>query len=367
MIFYILFGYVLVLGWLGKTSSGMHRNRFGQWNGTNAFWAFAVAAFPTILVGLRTSIGDTGAYINSFKNFDKTFSDIVNTLLTSRGAGWNLYILGVRTFITQNANLFLLLTAIVQFYAVVRFYYFYSSDFSFSFSVFFLSFAFLNTMNGLRQFFAVSMILLGSNWLFEKKYVKFCVIVFLASLVHISAIIWFPCVFIVRGKPWNFRVLLFSAAVVLAIVYLDEFTDLLEESLADTTYEGYTNQFLKDDGSNIMHTIIAAVPVAVAFLGRKRIAQQNDGGLNTMVNISVLGMMVSALGHFTSGILVGRMPIYFTVFNFALLPNMFSVVFDKRSQSLMKTLAIGGYIAFALYYLRSTNIEYNSSILGLIT
>ena len=191
--------------------------------------------------------------------------------------------------------------------------------------------------------------------------------VLIASQIHVSAIIWLPVCLVIKGKPFNYKVLLMMGVVLLATQFVSTFTNLLEDTLTGTIYDGLTDQFAKDDGSNIMHTLIAAVPVGISLLGRKTIDKENNSKINMMVNISVFGMAMSLLANFTSGLIIGRMPIYFTIFNYALIPWLIRHVFTKQSAQFMKLLCYLGYAAYMAYYFYAQNVYYVSSILRIDT
>lgn len=356
--------YILCIGYIGKTFS-IKRGVIQKYNnGTTCFFAVLVLTLPVFLIGMRTDFIDTWAYLYEFKNLPTNWVELSSDFEDSKGVGWLIYEWIIKRFITQNPNTFLMITAIIQAGAILKLYFKYSNDYPFSVLLFFLSCSFTNMMNGIRQFLAVALLLYFADWIFQKKYLKFLVVVLLAYTIHVSAIIWLPIMFVVHGKPFNKKTMLFSVLVVLAVFSVDSFTNLLEDSLEGTAYDGYTSQFASDDGSSIMHTIIAAVPVVLAYVCKDKIAEINDTKINIMINISVVCTMVSLLANFTSGILIGRMPIYFTVFNYALLPWLFNA-FDKKTEKIIRTLCALGYGAFFVYYMYSTGMAYASSVLGI--
>ena len=117
--------------------------------------------------------------------------------------------------------------------------------------------------------------------------------------------------------------------------------------------------------------MIAMIPLVVAYWGKGIIYKISNVKANIMINISLFGVMISLFANFTSGILIGRMPIYFTVFNYALLPWLFENVFHLRSKRWVTVLCLVGYIAYAAYYMKaswgSRGMPYISDILGINT
>ena len=76
------------------------------------------------------------------------------------------------------------------YYLIITAFWRMRENISFTCAVFcFFALYFFQTMNGLRQFIAVAIAFYASKYLIEKRYVKYCLLVFIASLFHISALI----------------------------------------------------------------------------------------------------------------------------------------------------------------------------------
>ena len=167
--------------------------------------------------------------------------------------------------------------------------------------------------------------------------------------MHLSALLMLPCIFIVQGKPWNKKTLLFLAAVVLAILFVDRFTDVLETLLANTQYDDVVQQFAYDDGTNLLRVLVYSVPSVLALIGRKQIQKADNTIINLSINMSIISMGIYIVSMFTSGIYIGRLPIYFSLYNYILLPWEIDNLFTKRSAVVLKIVMIGFYIAYCYY------------------
>lgn len=366
MLFYFLiFLYVGTLGYLVQLYYKQNDIKTKYNSKIPLFAAVLMFALPVFLIGMRTGFGDTYAYINGFNDLTTDFSELWSLREETKGFGFKVYQFAIKKFISDDPNVYLMITATFHACGILRLYYKYSTNFTYSMLLFFFSMAFLYMMNGMRQFFAACLIFLFSDFLFEKKTVKFMLVVLVAITIHSSAIVWIPIYFIVQGKPWNAKVLMSIVAIAVAIFALDNFTDLLSDSLEGTNYEGYTNQFAKDDGSSIMHTLIAAVPAGLALWKRKEIEEKNDKVAFILVNCVVVEVLINLMANFTSGILVGRLPIYFKPLGFVLLPWIFDNVISDKDKRMVQTLCMLGYLMYAVYYMRATGISYSSSVLGI--
>lgn len=322
-------------------------------------------AVPVFFIGMRSDYGDTYAYINSFNNMTSDFSELWAARTEIKGFGYELYVFFIKNYISSDPNVYLMITATIQACGILKIYYKYSTNFTYSLLLFFLSMAFLYMMNGIRQFMAACIVFLFSDSLFKRRTLRFLLVVLLASTIHSSVLLWIPVYFVVQGKPWNLKVILAIVSIVVVILALDSFTDILSDSLEGTNYEDYTNQFEKDDGSSIVHTLIAFIPVVLAFWKRREIEEKNNKIISIIVNCVVVEVLINLLANFTSGILIGRLPIYFKPLGFILLPWMMDNVIDEKDRRMVRNLCMIGYVLFALYYMYSMNIYYLSVPLGL--
>lgn len=336
-------------------------------NGTTLFFAVIIFALPVFFIGMRTDFNDTYAYMNGFNNLSTSFSSLL-AKSDKKGYGFIVYEWIIKRFITKDVNIFFMITATINASALIKLYYKYSTSFVYSVLLFFLSMSFTYMMGGIRQFLAVSLIIFASDYIFEKKFFRFLIIFFIAYNIHATALIWLIGFFVVQGKPWNLRVIILILSTVAVVFFIDAFTDILSDALVGTDYEGATEQFAKDDGSSYIRTIIFAIPVVISFWKRKEIEEKNQKHIFVMINCSVMCVVISLLANFTSGILIGRFPIYFSLFNYALLPWMFENIFEGKSKIIIKFACLCGYICFAYYNINMcyyNTMPYISNVLGL--
>ncbi len=81
--------------------------------------------------------------------------------------------------------------------------------------------------------------------------------------------------------------------------------------------------------------------------------------------MSVICVGIYFLGIFTSGVLVGRLPVYFELYNIILLPYLLKECFTKESSKIMFILCTVGFLGF--YYLQTQNYYYISEFTGLLS
>lgn len=137
--------------------------------------------------------------------------------------------------------------------------------------------------------------------------------------------------------------------MVVILFFINTFTTLLDEVLEETNYAGITSNFNRSNGVNGIRVLVTCVPWVLALMCRKQIEAENNTFLNICVNLSVVATAIYLLGMFTSGIIVGRLPIYFMLTNYILIPWIINKYFAKLDKILIKLVCIIMYF-FYFYY-----------------
>lgn len=205
------------------------------------------------------------------------------------------------------------------------------------------------TYNGIRQFLAVSLIFACTGLLLKEKYIPIIVIILLASTIHASALIMLPIVFIVQGKPFNKRTVLFLFAMLMAIAFIDQFTDIITNIMENTQYSGEVDQFLNAEGTSIQRVLVYSIPAFIALLFRKRIEMADNQLINMASNMSIATFGIMFLSAFSNGLFLGRLGIYTSLINYILLPWEIENIFTKSSARLIYVIMIVCYLVFYYY------------------
>lgn len=326
-----------------------------RWYWISAFFV----VLPLILwSGFRHSFVDTYAYINSFNTTSSNLADIP-ALITedSKDVGFYSLIIVLKAMGVKTYTVFFMILAIIQMFCIVYFFRKYSPNFWISIFLFVASTDYLSWMhNTIRQFTAVCILLVAFDLLVERRYCLFSIIVLLCSTIHGSALMMFPLAYVMRGTALNRKTLLVIAATVVLIPFLDQLMPFLSDMLSDTQYSDVTSNdiWVNDDGTNPVRVLVYSVPALVAFCGWKYIRTSDDPAMNMCVNASVITMALYLISAFTSGIYIGRLPIYTTLHGYVALPWMFKQIFEKNSISLMNVLMLTFYVLFYYYQISIT-------------
>lgn len=327
--------------------------------------AYITVAYIIFWVGMRSGVADTSAYIDSFEANQQSLADIPSILLSNaKGQAWIALTVFFKNCISTNYHAWLMAFAIFMGLSVARCYQGYSEAFFFCMLIFILNGNFTWMLNGIRQFFCVCALMLALPWFIEGKTKHYMLLIAALSLVHFTVWLMAPLYFILRLKPWSKPIWLAMFGVVCACYMASSVASFTEEALQSTSYAGSTVFNDGDDGVHPIRVLVAAVPAVLAWFNRKRIDAENHVLLNICINASLLSAMLYLFGVFTSGILMGRLPIYCEVFATMALPaliNRFPV------KAWRKPMVAGCIIFYALYfYVTLGNLYYFSDLTGFV-
>lgn len=246
----------------------------------------------------------------------------------------------------------------------------YSCNFGVSAFLFMASCQFTWMFNGMRQFLAAAIIFACTGLILKNRTLLYILIVCILATIHQSALLLIPMYFIAKGEPWNKRTMLFIGCIVLAILFTSKFTNLLTDVVEQTDYASSVNEFKDtDDGTNIIRILVESIPVILAFVYREKIKDKLTPIIKLSINMSLIASglyIISKIAH--SGILLGRLPIYFSMYNLILLPWLLKSIFEKKEKDLIYFIMIICYFAFFYYQMCITwgGMPYYSKVLNLI-
>ena len=318
------------------------------------FSAFLLVVPYIVWAGFRTDLfGDTPVYRMAFYDAANSLSALP-AYAASQTKDTGFYVLNslFKIFISNSSVVFFLAIAAFQTFCIMRTYRKYSSDYWMSIFLFIVSTDYLSYMhNGMRQFIAVCGIFACFGFILKKEYLKTIIVILLLSTIHQTCLIMIPIIFIVQGKAFNKRTFIFIILTILVLVSLNQFTSFLENVLKETQYNDtlLTSVWKDDDGTSIFRVIVYSVPMILSIFGKKYIDQANNPMINICVNCSIVTSLLYIVSKFTSGIFIGRLPIYTSLTGYILLPWLIDHMFEKKSADIIKIIMILLYVLFFYY------------------
>lgn len=311
---------------------------------TTPFFALLVFLPIIIMTVYGRPRSDTYLYLSTFRGLPSTVREGWAQVREAKEPGFVLFELIVKQLFGTSETAYRMAIALVHAIPIMVVFRRYSERYLFSIYLFVASGCHLAwMMNGMRQFMAVTIIFAATPWIVEKRYFRTILVILLAASFHRTALYMLPVVFIVQGEAWNWKTILFSVAVVIAAFVFSQSIDVFED-IAETV--GYSTEWARnggDDGANPLRVLVSAVPMVLAFFSRENLREEHDRLINICVNMSVITTGIYLIAMVTSGIMVGRMPIYTSLYSLILLPHVIRVYFNERSRPFVMFAAVGLY------------------------
>lgn len=320
----------------------------------NMIYAIILMLPYIVWAGFRGNFVDTIVYRRMFFNAPSSLNQISNYIAENPDdKGFSVLLIFLKSIFGNSDIMFFLVIALFQGICLIYVFRKYSSNYWISVFLFIISCSYISWMyNGIRQFTAVCICFLGTDLMLKKKYTPLVFLILFASTIHGTAIIMLPLVFIAQGEAWNKKTLIFIILTLFAIIFVDKFTNILDILTTGTQYEGIMKSEVMegDDGTNPIRVLVFSVPAIISYIGRRKIYKVNDTVISFCTNMSTITAAIYAISMVTSGILLGRLPIYTLLYSYILLPWEIENIFEcKKLRRLVYFSMIVLYFGFFYY------------------
>ncbi|MCC2251535.1 EpsG family protein [Virgibacillus sp. AGTR] len=303
----------------------------------NKLFVFASLVSLVVISGLRSNIGDTFFYKYSYELNNFTW----DTVIAQKDIGFGLLQMLLKNFISEYPQILIFTTALITNVFIIFVLYHYSRMLELSLYVYITGGLFLVSMNGIRQVLAAAIAFTAIKYVTEGSFIKYALIICLASLFHQSALILLPIYFLVRFKAWSKATLVLITVSLVIVVGFEQFSALLFSALEDTQYGHYKG--FEEGGSNILRVAVGAVPLFIAFLGRNKLRELTPNS-DYIVNMSLLGFIFMLIS--TQNWIFARISIYFELYQLILI-SWIVKLFREKDQ---KFIYFGILICYFAYY-----------------
>ncbi len=297
--------------------------------------------------------GDSWPYYLSFQNAPSSFSEIGQYAeRVQKDKGFYILSALIKCVIGNRYVAYFAIIAAIQLLCLGLIYRKYSRNYWLSIFLFVASTDYTSWLfNGVRQGLAAAVAFAAAGMVIRKKYTPAILLILLASRFHQSALLLIPIIFIVQGKAWNAKTNLVLVFAMLCVLFVGEFTTFLDDAMADTQYENVVSDWTgsNDDGTNALRVLVYAAPTIMAFMWRRKVRDADNQLINICVNMSIVSTGIYIVSMFTSGIFIGRLPIYMSLYNYILLPWEIRHFFKKDMRMFVSVALVGFYLLFFLY------------------
>lgn len=310
-----------------------------------------------IISGMRSSIGDTGYYLYSFKYLPDSLDEIIRM----RDFGFGVFSFLVKV-VYDHPQFLLIVTSILILTLIMSTIYKYSPFLLLSLFVFLTSGSYVSTMNGIRQFIVASILFASLHLLINGRYLKYIIIVLILSTIHQSVLIMIPVYFIVREKAWSKKILTILIVSSLFIFGFEYFFNVFSFLLKDTQYGHYIYSIETgiDQGANVLRIGVAAVPVLLGYYHRG-ILNDKLVNYNVYMNFSILNLVFMMLASYNW--IFARFSMYFGLYNLILLPAIIYYCYRGWSKVLIVYLMVVLYLIY--FYFNTKDLIYASYYLNI--
>src|SRR5699024_3861722 len=152
-----------------------------------------------ITSGLRRNIGDTFNYRNIYTDNDFTWEYI----LSEKDYGFGILQMLLKNYISEDPQIMIFVSALITNIIIVIVFYNYSRFIEISLYVYITGVLFLVSMNGIRQVLAAAISFAAIRFLIKGNFLRYLLVILLASTFHQSALLLLPIYFLVRYKAWS--------------------------------------------------------------------------------------------------------------------------------------------------------------------
>lgn len=319
-----------------------------------------IAFWPAI----RSGIADTAAYIQAFDYQGIGWDAMVKAYHEdAKAPAWSFASIFFKTFVSTNYHWWLAFIVVLSVVPIMFTLRKRSENFLYSMLLFMLMMHFTWLSNGIRQFVVAAILFACCHYVEKNKPFYWIAAILALSTIHTTVLIAIPIYWFARSQAFGKTTFLYIIGLILAAFLMTSVLGITADILANTAYSGNLEQFSEDDGVHPLRVVIMMVPVLLAYKKRHEINSSGDLFLNLCINMSMISVGLYFIGVFTSGIMIGRLPIYFELYNLILIPTLIEKFYLKWRQTLYVGIA---FLYGAFFYLLSGNLYYISDLTGFI-
>ena len=360
------------------------RNRVGinkalSDNGKIALWS--LTALLIWFSGTRTRMNDTATYIRSFRDRVPSTIDSIKEIEWSLGNYpiFQVYSIMVKSLISDNPQVFILITSAIVVSLTVAFLYYYSWNFGQSVYFFMTFTVYAFTMAAIKQTMATSIAIWMIPCMQRKRYLKLIAIFFLSIFIHPYVIVLFISGLLYNKGVWNRTVMVLIGITVVIGVLFQQFTSLVFGLTSLIGQDYAENWEIAQNGVSLFRVLAYAFVPLLSLIYKEQIDEYQEPFFDLCVNMSIIAFCFSIISRLGGGVLFGRIPEYFGIFICIAIPYILScaeadtpdgrVTYfnDSGNSQSVSTVSIVVYMLFFFYYASYYHkffIGYNVSMWG---
>lgn len=303
-----------------------------------------------IFLGLRTKYNDTGTYIlvyNTLKTFPAFWNDFDPSL--SKDPGFNLCNAILKT-LGLSTQSWLMLYSLVTIALYMHFIRKYKNNLPLNLFLFFCVGSYTFAGAAIKQSIATAICLCAIPYALDKKWFKYCLMIFIAMTFHVYSVVFLFVPFL-TFKPFTQKTLFLILGSVLVAFSMK----FLLGAIVDITAgmgETYSLEEFSGEGVNIFRVLVCNVPLILALFFHKDIFKNSTKEENLFFNMAMVNGCIMFIGIFGTANYFARLANYFVIAQAITLPN----IIKKLSGTNKKIILFFMILLYVLYFYYSENI-----------
>ena len=340
MLIYDITLVVIIVLWM-YTYNARNYEKKQVWIRRNCYF---ISFIFIIIAALRgTTVGtDTASYIRDYSSVRYySYEQIIEVYSDNPG-----YYVVSKVFadLGVSVQIWFAIVAGLYIYSVSRLIYRFSNDLALSY-ILFLTIGFYGfSLAGLKQTMAMSFVFISYRYLYDNKYIRFVFFVVLASLFHLSSLVFLFAAVIHFLKNIRFYYAILS---VLFVVWMFSYNTIANRVLNSLNFEHYTSylEMESESGGTLTMFFVILLIQLVSMVYMKAYANKNTTEARDIFGMSYLGLLAQLLSLVAASAF--RLGLYFSLFSIILFPNCVSKERNPRTRILLK---LGIICTFCFYF-----------------
>ncbi len=339
-----LFIPILILAYFTQKNDEMLSER-GK--GKDKFFTCIIILVLVLFCGLRTFYNDTGTYRMMYENAESV-KDYIKDPSNTFSQGW---LFGLISSLFKELGFsfqdFLMLFSFLTVTPYVLFVRKYTPHFLIGVFLMFTTSFYTFTFAAMKQCAATAVCIMALDFAIRRKWVKYFLLIALASLFHPYAIIY-ALVPLMMFKPFTKRTYIYIAVFIAAGFGL-EFLLKTVLDITDMMGANYDAETFVGEGVNIFRVLVSFVPLALGAIFKDVLFEDSSDTDNIMFNLAMLNALIMFVGLFGTANYFARLANYFLPAQVITLPWLLYKIGEKQKDDILKVLCVAGYTGYFIY------------------
>lgn len=297
---------------------------------------------PVLLAAFRNYVGgDFWVYVGYMDRFKNTTWEMwFDDYDYFNGTPLGVFAIAKFAGLFNSTHVFFGFFAVITFLPVVCFLFKDFNECDIPLAIFiFLMTTFSTGFNIMKQTVAITFVLVSIKYVFERKFLKFAILIFIASLFHVTALVAFP-LYILWSSIGDIRNTKKAIVLISSLLIVFNMDRLL--NFIGGRWEDYDEQEVTSNLSFLL--VLFWLLVFLVFY--RRLAQISEKN-KCLIIMYAIGTVLYLVGFW--GVFAKRIADYYTIPRFILMAQLPSC-FDKKSTQFIVKLGLLIYTVFMFVY-----------------